>query len=328
MYCEKCNKKFPENSKYCDVCGKKLKKLEEDKVTITEKNNTPKDKWGKKIVIIIIVLFAFAVFSTVFFVSSFVKWNMKVSTLEYIKLGNDSIPTMYKNNNIKAKINSKEISNDEIEIDLYYNNLYDNNIINDYIAFLGKENFVFVREDVDDFYLVKESVDSGKILLVELDKDFDDSEQLTITYEKRQGNISNYLKKVNYKRVGLEKFGYIDIDSTWKLYSNNNEMIEYRGETGYLILNYIENSSFDADSYADNIYNCLLEDDVEDLEISNIMVDNYNSYQISAFDANDNTYICIWIFQDDDGIIHYIKLNSYGYTSDVFSSIESYSLER
>ena len=54
MYCEKCNKKFPENSKYCDVCGKKLKKLEEDKVTITEKNNTPKDKWGKKIVIIII----------------------------------------------------------------------------------------------------------------------------------------------------------------------------------------------------------------------------------------------------------------------------------
>lgn len=329
MYCEKCDKAFSNDVNFCDICGERLieKKLDDNK--ITKRKNKNKKKTRLIITLIIVGIFLL-VSSTVFFGVSLFKMIDKMGKIEYIELGNDKIPTMYMSNkDIQIDYYDKETNLDGIEVEIeYYDNLYQYDMIDTYIEILEEVGFTCVDVDENDWYLVKESIDQGNVILVNIYENYDYDNELyfTIIYEKEQADISKYIEEVTYKRVGEEKYGFIDVDSTWSPYVETRDMIQYGGKTGGLILYYIENPNFNAREYMSEIYNSVNRDGGNNLEITEVTIDGYNAYQLSGYYAYEDIYFAIWCFLDNDNIIHYIEIDSLKYESDVFSKIESYSV--
>ena len=321
MRCESCNKTFPKNAKFCDVCGRNLIEREMKEIPSSKKN--------KKGLIItsIIVGIVLLIGSSVFFAISFLKYIDKIGTLEYIELGNDKIPTMYmSNSSIEIDSFYKE-GNSNVEIE-YYDNLYKYDMVTKYIEFLEEYGFDYIEEDEDDWYLIKESVDNGYVIIVNIYENYDDYSEFyfTVTYEKEYDDIENHIKSITYKRVGEEKYGFIDIDSTWKPYTGTSDMIQYEGKDGFLTLYYIEKPNFNAREYMDNIYNYIQEEGGENINVIEVNVDGYNAYQLSAYYNEDESYIAIWCFLDNNEVMHYIEIDALKYDSEAFSKIESYSV--
>ena len=328
MYCENCKKRFSSDAKYCDICGNGLVEK--------ENKNIKKSKKKKKKTIWVIILIFLGIFltigSTIFFVVSLVNYINKMEKLQYIELDNDKVPTMYvSNNNILIDSYSKDKEDDEIEVEIeYYDNLYEYDMIDAYIELLENDGFTCVDINDNDWYLVKESVDKGYVILVNIYENYyynsDNELYFTIVYEKEKDNVSNHIKEVTYKRVGEEKYGFIEIDSTWQPYVNSKDMLQYEGKNGFLTLYYIENPHLNAREYMSEIYNSVSIDGAEDLEVTEVIVDNYDAYQLSGYYPFEDAYIAIWCFLDNNNILHYIEIDSNKYNSKAFSKIESYSV--
>lgn len=330
MYCENCKKKFSENAKYCDTCGEKLieKEINEEK-NIIRKIKKKKKKTGLIITLVISGIVS-VIGSTVFFGVSLFKYIDKMGKLEYIELGNDKIPTLYmSNNDIQIDSYNKETSLDEIEVEIeYYDNLYQDNMIDTYVELLEENGFTCVDIDDDDWYLVKKSVDKGKVITINIyeNSDYDGELFFTIVYEKEKDKISNHIKEIIYKRVGEAKYGFIDIDSTWQPYMETKDMIQYEGVDGFLTLYYVENLNINVREYMTEIYNSVSIEGAIDLAITEVTVDGYNAYQLFGYYPYEKAYIAIWCFLDNNNILHYIEIDSSKNNSEAFSKIESYSV--
>jgi len=243
MFCKTCNKHFSSDSLYCSNCGKSLINTNNNKLDSKQKKKTK-----IKIILLIVIALMAIIASTIFFVISLFNYLNKIGKLEYIQLGNDKIPTIYLSNNI-FEIDSyeKDIDEDEIEVKIeYYDDLYQDNMINKYISYLEEFGFNYIVLEDGKWYLVKESNDIGKLLFIHIYEkyDYDGGKYFTVLYEKELGDINNYLKKITYKRVGGEKFGYIDVLSNWQPYVtlDNDETLQYYNENEFLTLYYIEKS--------------------------------------------------------------------------------------
>ena len=179
MYCEKCNKYYSKDDKYCNICGNELIEKEKGKKKKTKKNTT-------LIIILIILGVSLFIGSTVFAFTSIFKYVDKLSVLDYVELGDDEIPTMHRvNSSITADWYSKNVENDYMKVEMEYNkNLYNYNIIDEYISFMEDSGFTYVEKSSTNWYLVSESVDDNKILLVNIYEDTNTDGELffTVTY--------------------------------------------------------------------------------------------------------------------------------------------------
>ena len=321
MYCVKCDKYFEKNCTYCNLCGEKL----------IEKDLPKKNKSKKKLLIIfgIIISIILIITSTIFCVYSIYKYETKIASLEYIKLGSDEIPTIYKyNKDIKIDFYEKSIENNEIEVEIeYYDDIYKYDILNNYINDLEQNGFDKVMNENGEWYLVKKSNEQGKLILIKVYQEYDRYDTYNIIeYEKINGRFEDYVETINYKRVGEEKYGYIDIDSKWNPIMEEKDMIQYGTNYERLTLYYIENPNFNQREYMNGIYEAVYAEGAENIKIEEVTVDGYNAYQLSGVYSIDNTYIAIWCFLDDNNIMHYIEIDSTKYNSETFSQISSYSV--
>lgn len=327
MYCEKCKKYYDNKHVYCDSCGEKL-------IEKNHPNNKPKKKSNKRIVIIIllvIIALALVISSTIFCFYSIYNYETSVNHLEYIKLETDKIPTIYKyNNSIKIDLYEKTIDYNEVEVEIeYFDNLYNNDVLDNYIKALEQEGFTEVTKNNGEWFLVKESNDNGKIILIEVYEEYDENDSyysFVIEYKKINGKIDDYVETITYKRVGEEKYGYIDIDSKWEPYLENSNMIQYGTYYENLTLIYVENPEVNAREYMSNIYSNINNKYTENIKIEEVMVDGYKAYQLTAYYPKEEIYIAIWCFLDNNNIMHYIEIDSNNYNSKAFSQISSYSV--
>ena len=326
MYCEKCNKYYSKSDKYCNECGNEL----------VEKNipQNKKNKNNKKSKIILIILgIVLFVASTIFAFVSVFKYFDKVSVLEYVELGKDKIPTMYKlNNNVIADWYSKKIENNYNGVKLEYNkDLYNYNIVDEYVEYLESVGFKIYTDDIidlsNDLYLVKESSEKNKVLIVSIHESTGDEYGTTfsVTYSKRNGDIEDYIDKINYVEVGKEKYGYISIPDTWTFYDDDDEIIYY-DENNTLVLGYYESEGTLKEIY-NYTYKGLFDTD-ENIESLNVKVDNYDAYQISGYSSEDKVYYVIWLFQDNDSLVHYVEFDCTRNNNEVFKLIDTYKLSK
>ena len=282
MYCEKCNKYYSKDDKYCNICGNELIEKEQPK----EKGKKKKSKKNTTLIIILIILgVSLFIGSTVFAFTSIFKYVDKLSVLDYVELGDDEIPTMHRvNSSITADWYSKNIENDYMKIEIEYNkNLYNYDIIDEYISFLEDSGFTCVELSTTNWYLVSESVDNNKILLVRVYENTDEDGKLffTVTYEKKNGKIDDYVEKVNYMEVGSEKYGYISIPDNWNLYSDDERIVYYNGNNT-LVLDYQdlnEEENVTIESIYSNIYQNLYSESDEELKSIKVKVNDYDAYQ-------------------------------------------------
>ena len=325
MYCEKCNKYYSKDDKYCNICGNELIEKEKGKKKKTKKNTT-------LIIILIILGVTLIIGSTVFAFTSIFKYVDKLSVLDYVELGDDEIPTMHLvNNSITADWYSKNIENDYMKVEMEYNkNLYNYDIIDEYISFMEDSGFTYVEISSTNWYLVSESVDDNKILLVNIYEDTADDGDLyfTVTYEKKNGKIDDYVEKVNYMEVGKEKYGYISIPDNWNLYSDDERIVYYNGNNT-LVLDYRdlnEEENVTIESIYSNMYQDLYSESDEELKSIKVKVNDYDAYQISGY--SDEAYYVIWLFEDENNIVHYVEFDSDRKNNDIFKLIETFKLEK
>ena len=329
MYCEKCNKYYSKDDKYCNICGNELIEKEQPK----EKGKKKKSKKNTTLIIILIILgVSLFIGSTVFAFTSIFKYVDKLSVLDYVELGDDEIPTMHRvNSSITADWYSKNIENDYMKIEIEYNkNLYNYDIIDEYISFLEDSGFTYVESSTTNWYLVSESVDNNKILLVRVYENTDEDGELffTVTYEKKNGKIDDYVEKVNYMEVGSEKYGYISIPDNWNLYSNDERIVYYNGNNT-LVLDYQdlnEEENVTIESIYSNIYQNLYSESDEELKSIKVKVNDFDAYQISGY--SDEAYYAIWLFEDENKIVHYVEFDSDKKNNDIFKQIETFKLEK
>ena len=282
MYCEKCNKYYSKDDKYCNICGNELIEKEKPK----EKGKKKKSKKNTTLIIILIILgVSLFIGSTVFAFTSVFKYVDKLSVLDYVELGDDEIPTMHLvNNSITADWYSKNIENDYMKVEMEYNkNLYNYDIIDEYISFMEDSGFTYVEISSTNWYLVSESVDDNKILLVNIYEDTADDGDLyfTVTYEKKNGKIDDHVEKVNYMEVGKEKYGYISIPDNWNLYSDDERIVYYNGNNT-LVLDYRdlnEEENVTIESIYSNMYQDLYSESDEELKSIKVKVNDYDAYQ-------------------------------------------------
>lgn len=325
MYCEKCNKYYSKDDKYCNICGNELIEKEKGKKKKTKKNTT-------LIIILIILGVTLIIGSTVFAFTSIFKYVDKLSVLDYVELGDDEIPTMHLvNNSITSDWYSKNVENNYMKIEIEYDkNLYDYNIIDEYISFMEDRGFTYVEKSSTNWYLVSESVDNNKILLVNIYEDTNTDGELffTITYEKKNGKIDDYVEKVNYMEVGKEKYGYISIPDNWNLYSEDKRIVYYNGNNT-LVLDYRdlnEEENVTIESIYSSMYQDLYSENDEELKSIKIKVNDYDAYQISGY--SDKAYYVIWLFEDENKIVHYVEFDSDRKNNDIFKLIETFKLEK
>lgn len=325
MYCEKCNKYYSKDDKYCNICGNELIEKEKGKKKKTKKNTT-------LIIILIILGVSLIIGSTVFAFTSIFKYVDKLSVLDYVELGDDEIPTMHLvNNSITSDWYSKNVENNYMKIEIEYDkNLYDYNIIDEYISFMEDRGFTYVEKSSTNWYLVSESVDNNKILLVNIYEDTNTDGELffTITYEKKNGKIDDYVEKVNYMEVGKEKYGYISIPDNWNLYSEDKRIVYYNGNNT-LVLDYRdlnEEENVTIESIYSSMYQDLYSENDEELKSIKVKVNDYDAYQISGY--SDKAYYVIWLFEDENKIVHYVEFDSDRKNNDIFKLIETFKLEK
>lgn len=323
MYCEKCGKYYSKDMVYCEVCGEKL-------VAKNKKQPTGKKKKTWLIVLIIAVCFSLIIGSTIFLFSSIVNWYDEIKVMSYIEMGNDKIPTMYLvDSRITMSEYEKELDNGNTTITAeYYYNLYNYDMINKYTDYLEENGFTYVENSSTDWYVVKKSVDNGMILIINIYEENDDDTSFSVVYEKIKGNINDYVEEVTYKQVGEEKYGYINIDSTWEPYLDKDDMLQYVSKDNYesLTIFYVEELSFTLREYMTKLQEYAMEDGASDLKITEVKVNNYDAYQMEGYYNEDNTYIVVWCFVDENNTLHYIEIDSNKYNSKTFSLIESYTL--
>lgn len=325
MYCEKCNKYYSKDDKYCNICGNELIEKEKGKKKKTKKNTT-------LIIILIILGVTLIIGSTVFAFTSIFKYVDKLSVLDYVELGDDEIPTMHLvNNSITSDWYSKNVENDYMKIEIEYDkNLYNYDIIDEYISFMEDRGFTYVEKSSTNWYLVSESVDNNKILLVNIYEDTNTDGELffTITYEKKNGKIDDYVEKVNYMEVGKEKYGYISIPDNWNLYSEDKRIVYYNGNNT-LVLDYRdlnEEENVTIESIYSSMYQDLYSENDEELKSIKVKVNDYDAYQISGY--SDKAYYVIWLFEDENKIVHYVEFDSDRKNNDIFKLIETFKLEK
>lgn len=325
MYCEKCNKYYSKDDKYCNICGNELIEKEKGKKKKTKKNTT-------LIIILIILGVTLIIGSTVFAFTSIFKYVDKLSVLDYVELGDDEIPTMHLvNNSITSDWYSKNVENDYMKIEIEYDkNLYNYDIIDEYISFMEDRGFTYIEKSSTNWYLVSESVDNNKILLVNIYEDTNTDGELffTITYEKKNGKIDDYVEKVNYMEVGKEKYGYISIPDNWNLYSEDKRIVYYNGNNT-LVLDYQdlnEEENVTIESIYSSMYQDLYSENDEELKSIKVKVNDYDAYQISGY--SDKAYYVIWLFEDENKIVHYVEFDSDRKNNDIFKLIETFKLEK
>lgn len=323
MYCEKCGKYYSKDMVYCEFCGEKL-------VAKNKEQPTGKKKKTWLIVLIIAVCFSLIIGSTIFLFSSVVNWYDEIKVMSYIEMGNDKIPTMYLvDSRITMSEYEKELDNGNTTITAeYYYNLYNYDMINKYTDYLEENGFTYVENSSTDWYVVKKSVDNGMILIINIYEENDDDTSFSVVYEKIKGNINDYVEEVTYKQVGEEKYGYINIDSTWEPYLDEDDMLQYVSKDNYesLTIFYVEELSFTLREYMTKLQEYAMEDGASDLKIIEVKVNNYDAYQMEGYYNKDNTYIVVWCFVDENNTLHYIEIDSNKYNSKTFSLIESYTL--
>lgn len=143
----------------------------------------------------------------------------------------------------------------------------------------------------------------------------DDSEENDLEENDLEENIEFYT-------VGEDDYGYIDLPSDWVRFVDlsGETGIAYSSPDGTSIITFDifdlsglteeQAEQITTEILAQNVWYNLEDDDVEVLDGAKVVLGDYDSFQVYGVYENDFSMTCIivcWIFEDDNGIIHYVS---------------------
>ena len=115
------------------------------------------------------------------------------------------------------------------------------------------------------------------------------------------------------KRVGEEKYGFIDVPEDWDLYEDenleNNNVIQFTDPDGYSVITMQYFSDSDAVTSTMNL-GMMLENSVEDLTSEVVEFGGVKAYQLAGYAIESERIMICWIFDGDDGYTHAVSIES------------------
>lgn len=154
-------------------------------------------------------------------------------------------------------------------------------------------------------------------------------------YNSNKSDENQYDK--GYKFVGSEKNGYIKVPEKWAKFvdiavTNVPNMIQYsNADVWILTMMPIENqNNLTTYTYSNSLYKSMKSENVEKLKFSSDLITDemYFAYKITGYYEEDNTWLKIWIFKDDEDNMHYVSVEGPEEDSEYFDLIDTFTIEK
>ncbi len=137
------------------------------------------------------------------------------------------------------------------------------------------------------------------------------------------------------KRVGKDNYGYLSVPENWVDFKDVDvtiPIVQVSDPTGTSIitLNTWNTEGSTAELSATSLWNKLEEEGVKDVTGAKVPLDIYSAFQVYGFYETENTILIMWLFDTDDGNVHYVSAESTPETiMNVVQLVESsFSLEQ
>lgn len=143
-----------------------------------------------------------------------------------------------------------------------------------------------------------------------------DEEKVVEMAEEKPVDSNETKQETNVKKIGMDDYGFIEVPANWVEFrdvdlSNNSPVIQYSDPLGKSIisLNTFENNVNKledlAQAYGQNIQN-----DGVKVTGAKVKIANYDAYQLYGCYENEGIVLVIWLFRDEDNMVHYISAES------------------
>ena len=145
----------------------------------------------------------------------------------------------------------------------------------------------------------------------------------------------NNVVKSGYKRVGEDKFGYVDIPSNWNTFydTSGTHSIQFSYATTYIVtIDYVEKPAATAKTVAETFYNNNKSNtNISNLDMKTVTVgkEKYTAYKVGMYYINENTYLyTYWFDIPGDSNMHYIAIEGPKDVEKYNDIIDSYRLTK
>lgn len=150
--------------------------------------------------------------------------------------------------------------------------------------------------------------------------------------DESKDNNYNYSEKEKYEdsmKVGNADVGYIYVPEDWKKFKdtsvNDENMIQYSDDEGdeIVTMTVFKNPTYTLEQYQESLKK-LLEKDGNYIDEYDYYISNYEIKSKKIGGKYQGKYLYTWTFDDKDGNIHYIAIESSEEYDDVFDLIDTY----
>ncbi|SHK79061.1 hypothetical protein SAMN02745163_04469 [Clostridium cavendishii DSM 21758] len=137
------------------------------------------------------------------------------------------------------------------------------------------------------------------------------------------------------QRVGETNYGFVDIPSDWKKFKDidiSTPIIQYSDKEGKSIitLNMWEKKGQDTKTVASSLFKKIESEGAENVKGATVKIGDNEALQVYGVYPKDGVMIVMWIFEKDDGYIHYVSVE--GSKDEIMEIVErtekSFSLEK
>lgn len=183
------------------------------------------------------------------------------------------------------------------DIEVYEDDIYVGGYEDDIIPYVGYE---YTDDDIIYYDLINMA-----------DKEI-------VSYYTYTDFASTNTESEDTQRIGDEIFGYVDVPSNFKPFTNDVEIevpnLQYSDITGNNIvtLQYYDGSMADAKTFAQTLSSIILNDpevDEESVTGATVTLDGITAYQLYCYYPSYDRYLVTWCFDDtDDGYLHYVSV--------------------
>lgn len=128
---------------------------------------------------------------------------------------------------------------------------------------------------------------------------------------KNEDSISEV--QFNTKRVGEEKFGYIDVPDNWEqvedTQSNGNNVIMFNApdQSSIITMQYLRDT--DAVTSSMNL-GMMLDETLTDLTSAVCEFNGTKAYQLGGLDSETGRIMACWLFDDEKNLTHVVSIES------------------
>jgi len=137
------------------------------------------------------------------------------------------------------------------------------------------------------------------------------------------------------KRMGGEGFGYVSVPGNWVLFDDleaPDTIFQCSDPAGSTIITmmYYPDVDVTAEQAANNVWNTMEEEGVEDITGATVQIGAYEALQVYGYYASEDIYFVAWLFEDETGLLHYVSaegsmVNVYPIVEQIQSSYSIYS---